>query len=50
MSHTNKPCIVIKPLELAQAKDVLALKGLSLGMRLENWPPENLLEQAQAVL
>ena len=35
---------------LTEIKDVLALKGLSLGMRLENWPPENLLEQAQAVL
>jgi len=29
---------------------VLALKGLSLGMRLENWPPENLVEQSQAIL
>ncbi len=33
---------------LTEIKDVLALKGLSLGMRLENWPPENLIEQAQA--
>lgn len=33
---------------LTEIKDVLALKGLSLGMRLENWPPENLVEQAQA--
>jgi len=32
---------------LTEIKDVLALKGLSLGMRLENWPPENLIEQAQ---
>jgi DNA-directed RNA polymerase subunit alpha len=32
---------------LTEIKDVLALKGLSLGMRLENWPPENLVEQAQ---
>jgi DNA-directed RNA polymerase subunit alpha len=31
---------------LTEIKDVLALKGLSLGMRLENWPPENLVEQA----
>jgi DNA-directed RNA polymerase subunit alpha len=27
---------------LTEIKDILALKGLSLGMRLENWPPENL--------
>jgi DNA-directed RNA polymerase subunit alpha len=27
---------------LTEIKDVLANKGLSLGMRLENWPPENL--------
>lgn len=33
---------------LTEIKDVLAVKGLSLGMRLENWPPENLAEQAQA--
>jgi DNA-directed RNA polymerase subunit alpha len=32
---------------LTEIKDVLAVKGLSLGMRLENWPPENLAEQAQ---
>ena len=29
---------------LTEIKDVLAVKGLSLGMRLENWPPENLTE------
>lgn len=29
---------------LTEIKDVLASKGLSLGMRLENWPPENLAE------
>ena len=29
---------------LTEIKDVLAVKGLSLGMRLENWPPENLAE------
>lgn len=29
---------------LTEIKDVLALKGLSLGMRLEDWPPENLAE------
>ena len=33
---------------LTEIKDILALKGLSLGMRLENWPPENLVEQSQA--
>lgn len=32
---------------LTEIKDILALKSLSLGMRLENWPPENLLEQSQ---
>lgn len=35
---------------LTEIKDVLALKGLSLGMRLENWPPDNLAEQSQAIL
>jgi DNA-directed RNA polymerase subunit alpha len=35
---------------LTEIKDVLAVKGLSLGMRLENWPPENLVEQSQAIL
>ncbi len=30
---------------LTEIKDVLATKGLSLGMRLENWPPENIAEQ-----
>jgi DNA-directed RNA polymerase subunit alpha len=29
---------------LTEIKDILALKGLSLGMRLENWPPESLAE------
>ncbi len=32
---------------LTEIKDILALKGLSLGVRLENWPPENLIDQAQ---
>lgn len=32
---------------LTEIKDILALKGLSLGMRLENWPPENLIDQIQ---
>lgn len=27
---------------LTEIKDMLASRGLSLGMRLENWPPENL--------
>ena len=27
---------------LTEIKDILALKGLSLGMRLENWPPQTL--------
>lgn len=30
---------------LTEIKDVLALKGLSLGMRVENWPPKDLIEQ-----
>lgn len=30
---------------LTEIKDILALKGLSLGMRLENWPPESLIDQ-----
>jgi DNA-directed RNA polymerase subunit alpha len=34
---------------LTEIKDILALKGLSLGMRLENWPPENLADQTNAV-
>lgn len=32
---------------LTEIKDILALKGLSLGMRLENWPPESLIDQGQ---
>ncbi len=32
---------------LTEIKDILALKSLSLGMRIENWPPENLIEQSQ---
>ncbi len=35
---------------LTEIKDILALKGLSLGMRLENWPPENLIEQSQTAI
>jgi DNA-directed RNA polymerase subunit alpha len=29
---------------LTEIKDVLATRGLSLGMRLDNWPPENIDE------
>jgi DNA-directed RNA polymerase subunit alpha len=29
---------------LTEIKDVLASRGLSLGMRLENWPPESIAE------
>jgi DNA-directed RNA polymerase subunit alpha len=31
---------------LTEIKDILALKGLSLGMRLENWPPDNLADHS----
>ena len=31
---------------LTEIKDVLASHGLSLGMRLENWPPAGLMEKA----
>jgi len=34
---------------LTGIKDILALKGLSLGMRLENWPPEGLAEHNQSI-
>jgi DNA-directed RNA polymerase subunit alpha len=27
---------------LTEIKDVLASRGLALGMRIENWPPANL--------
>ena len=30
---------------LTEIKDVLASRGLSLGMRLENWPPTGLHDQ-----
>lgn len=33
---------------LTEIKDVLASRGLSLGMRLENWPPPHLHDQLQA--
>ena len=29
---------------LTEIKDVLASRGLSLGMRLENWPPQGLTD------
>lgn len=35
---------------LTEIKDVLAERGLSLGMRLENWPPEDLDNQSQELL
>lgn len=34
---------------LTEIKDVLASKGLSLGMRLENWPPASLKSDDKAV-
>jgi len=30
---------------LTEIKDILAMRGLSLGMKLENWPPPNLRDQ-----
>ena len=33
---------------LTEIKDVLATHGLSLGMRLENWPPPGLADRAEA--
>lgn len=33
---------------LTEIKDVLGTKGLSLGMRLENWPPESLKREQAA--
>jgi len=33
---------------LTEIKDVLAQQGLSLGMRLDNWPPPELLKQREA--
>ncbi|VFP81223.1 DNA-directed RNA polymerase subunit alpha [Buchnera aphidicola (Cinara kochiana kochiana)] len=29
---------------LTEIKDILAARGLSLGMKLDNWPPKNLIE------
>ena len=34
---------------LTEIKDILALKGLSLGMRLENWPPDNLADHTHVI-
>ncbi len=34
---------------LTEIKDILALKGLSLGMRLDNWPPESLADQSHSI-
>ena len=34
---------------LTEIKDVLASRGLSLGMRLENWPPPGLYESRDKV-
>lgn len=34
---------------LTEIKDVLASRGLSLGMRLENWPPANLKKEGEHV-
>ena len=34
---------------LTEIKDILALKGLSLGMRLENWPPDSLADHSHAI-
>jgi len=33
---------------LTEIKDVLASRGLSLGMRLENWPPPGLYDESQS--
>ncbi|MFT5426090.1 MAG: DNA-directed RNA polymerase subunit alpha [Gammaproteobacteria bacterium] len=34
---------------LTEIKDVLASRGLSLGMRLENWPPQSLADTRETV-
>ena len=34
---------------LTEIKDVLAFRGLSLGMRLENWPPASLKSERELV-
>ncbi len=35
---------------LTEIKDVLGMHGLSLGMRLENWPPANLREERKVII
>jgi len=35
---------------LTEIKDVLATRGLSLGMRLENWPPEKAVDEGSSAL
>ena len=35
---------------LTEIKDVLALRGLSLGMKLENWPPPNLEKKEKTII
>ncbi len=35
---------------LTEIKDVLGTHGLSLGMRLENWPPPNLREEKKVII
>ena len=35
---------------LTEIKDVLAMRGLALGMRLENWPPAGLKDKDRAVV
>ena len=35
---------------LTEIKDVLGTHGLSLGMRLENWPPSNLREERKVII
>jgi DNA-directed RNA polymerase subunit alpha len=35
---------------LTEIKDVLATRGLSLGLRLENWPPPGLKDKDKALL
>ncbi len=34
---------------LTEIKDVLASRGLSLGMRPENWPPASLAESSKSL-
>lgn len=34
---------------LTEIKDVLASRGLSLGMRLENWPPASLRQESESI-